>query len=273
MTDSRNLALRELTPEEKVVFDLLAKHQEQDGNCYGRFVYDARQGQRELMHNGQASKYGIGYEEQNKIIKKLADDGIIKADWVIGINPNAVIDFDSGFLSNKFKFRCNSNEKEVQMQYAEFFYNLYTVNDTIEDYDGIYFIQLESTWVKKINDANTARCHCELAYDSTIGHFTVECEGEVLTIKKLRGGKRPSKILKYALERPRKIITRDELNKSNSSELHVRKQSLATEVFDPRSIINHELEPFVKLSNDIICVYPIVDLTPLQLEELKMVCF
>lgn len=264
------MTLRKLEPEEKVVFDLIVKQHAQCGRYDGCFVYDVRQCQEELMRSGKASEYGIGYEDHNKIIQKLAEDGIIKADWIVGYDP--YISFDDTESYGEFEFKYSGDGKEIQKQHAQFFYDHYAIND-VADYEGMYFIQLEPAWIKKVNDANTTEYTCSLVFDSEKGHFVVRCKDEELIIKKLKIDLRPSEILKHAIRKPQKTITRDDLNKTCDTKLYVGKASLSTQVFCPRSVVNNELKPFVKLTSDSICVTPTAKLTPLQLEELKKVCF
>ena len=252
------MTLRNLTPEEEAVFDLIKEQREQNDTYDDYFLYDAERGARTLRHDGKASKYGIGLSEQHKIIRKMVRDGILDANWVT--------EADDDKLDYKFKYPI---EDEILNRYKIALDPVFVAGGHYRDK---YIIKLSFNYIKNINDTCRPKYQCTLSCDKTQRLF-IRCNKEKLVIKKLKYGMLPSEVLKNAVKRHTEVITRDCLNKSKDNKLHIGKLSIATQVFDKNSIVRNELKPFVRLSPDGIKVTPTVQLTLIQLNKIREICF
>lgn len=252
------MTLRNLRPEEEAVFDAIKQQREENSSPDGCFIYNIEKGDEILRHNGNASKYGIGYGEQHAIIRKLAADGIINADWIIG--------GDWSKLSFKFAYH---DTQEMWDRYSSFLMDIECENKS----RNAYFIKLEFSRIREINETCRAKYKCTLAYDKKQCRFVVRHRKEKLVIKRLGEGGLPFEVLKIAVKRHTETITRSDLNKSSNSKVHIGKKSIATRVFDRNSVVRNELKSFVRLSSDGICVTLTAQLTLTQLNKIREICY
>jgi len=248
------MTLRKLTPAEEAVFDVIVKERENNGHHGDSVFYAVSSGQKSLVSNGSATKYGIGEQEQNKIIRKLAKDGIIRANWVTRkINDT------------EFEFAYNDDEEDLQ----SIFWTELMLSDG-NAYEGCYFIKIGFDQIKKINDACRACYICKLSYDDTKYCFVVECSNKKYIVKRLMSDGRPFEVLKYALKKYPEPVTRRELSKKEGNLYVSNKESIATIVFPPNNVVHHELKPFIEdISSESICVNPAAKLTRVELENIK----
>ena len=129
--------LRVLTPEEIAVFDQIVAQREKKGPSQDHFVYFASIGQKELQSSGKATNLGIGIQEQAAIIHRLAEDGIIEADWITSHDA-------SGFTLRHHDF------KWVEANYSVSDWDGLFINEG--GYSDYFFVHLSFDHIKAIND-------------------------------------------------------------------------------------------------------------------------
>lgn len=250
------MALRKLTPEEDAVFEAII--QQRNSLTDDCFCYNFAKAEIFLCSIGASVRLGLGQTEQAAIIRKLTQDGLLNADW-------QKTDDDGAVIKGKFANDSDWVPSEIQL------------DSLVYDYgpDSLFVINISFKHIKTINEMCREKHRVMLSYDDSKSRFVIICAetGETLEIKKLKAGMRPHEVLKVAVQAPRTIITRDALNKLPNTVVHVKKDSIATQVFDDASIVRNELLPFVKLTNESIQVNPIANMTLVELEAIRQVCF
>ena len=250
------MVLRKLTPKEEAIFDLIIEQRKQSHRDDDFLIYDVNHGQETLITNGNAEKYGIGLKQQHEIVDKLIKDNFLDAELIVepvlydsrGVK---VARHPSGLTWKK--------------------YNISRMLISDEDCKDSYFVKIGFDWIKKVNDACRARFLCKLSYDDANCCFIVECNNKKYVVDRIAKNGRPFAILKYALEKYPKPVTRTELNRRKDEDiLHVgNKESIATMVVPPNNIIHHELKPFIEdINSKTLRIKPITKLT---LDELRKI--
>ena len=266
------MTFRKFTPEEEAVFNLIIKQREQSDKDY--FIYSISQGQKMLQDDSDsaATNYGIGQIEQRDIIRKLAKDGVIDADWAIGryitntktsSNPWAVK--KSYFDVMKLKFARHKNKYILDK------YGVMAMLFEREDLVDWFFIRISFNEIKTIRENCITKYTCILSYSDKKNCFFVKCsngKNYFISNTKLKPGLPPFEILRAALESPDNFVTRDDLK----GKINIGKKSIATTVIDRNSVIRNELAQFVKLTSDSFKVIPEVELTAIELDALEKVC-
>lgn len=243
-----------MTPEEKIVFNLIVEQRNRSDSADDYFIYSVDQGQKKLQSMGEAVAHGIGRSEHIEIIRELAKDGIIDADWYTKCeNPDGVVpDF------------------ELAHHDEDWLWDKYDILAIPSAPEKAFFIQLSFKHIKFITDNYIAEHLCTLSYNTNKCYFELKCDnGETHVIGKLKSGGLPFEVLRIALENPCTAITRDELRKQYSQRAPIGKKSIATQVFDHNSVVRNTLAPFVHLTNDSIRVNPNVKLTLAELQNIE----
>ena len=251
------MTLRIFTPEEDAVFEQICKQREESDPNEDHFVYFVDKGQKGLQSNGKAVEYGIGSREQIKIIRKLTKDGILDANWIVSRN--------SGRINLEYH-----DEKWLQDNYFSSFYVDFYIDDI--DYHNYFFVQLDFSRIRIINDSCRAIYPCELLYDKDQYSFYVRRKDndETYFISKLKKDMMPFQVLLYAYNSKHMHATREGMNKSGDRRVYIGKASIATRVFAKKSVVRNELSPFVTLGSEDIDINKEADLTFNQLKALEM---
>lgn len=256
------MSIRELDKMERAVFLAIVKQ----SKLYPDepFAYDVKAGQIYIINTLNVS---IDRSEHMEIIRKLAEEDIIDADWLV---PDEALS-DSGITICDFaRHRDWAEEHFISEQ----------IVSGGQKYDDYCFISIHPSKIEAIKDTFEIACVANIfpAYDPL--SLEVHCktgEGcEVLIVPVFDDEKRPYKIVHYALnesrKRPGEEIGRGELSEKirddNGDEL-IKPDANIPKIFSNNSTIKEILSPLIELGSDYILIKQDVKLSSLRYEAIK----
>lgn len=239
------IRFRRLTKDETVVFDAIAtqslEHPDEP------FAYDVKEGQ--LFINKTGAK--INRDRHLEIIRKLASDGIIEADWLtLANNPKGndemmAVMFDDDTACNKEWTMGLVMDLLIEKQKPK------------PKYDDYYFIYIHPEQIETIKKANTFVCTASLSFDSGDPlALAVECVFPKNVKKKhvihaFQDEGRPFLIVKRALETPNKKVSGETLSEyikeKSCGKLSMDKDENVPRIFGNNRTIKETLAPLIKL--------------------------
>ena len=254
--------LRELGRMERAVFLAIAEQ----SKLYPDepFAYNVKAGQ---IYIANTLKVLIDRSEHMEIIRKLAEEEIIDADWLV---PDNTLSDSSVTICSFARHRDWAENHFVSEQ----------IIPGGQKYDDYYFINIHPSEIRAIRGTFTMVCVANIlpAYDplSLEVHCKTEEGCEVLTVPVFDDEKRPYKIVHYALneskKRPGEEIDREELSKNikddEGKEL-IKPDANIPKIFSNNSTIKEILNPLVELGPDYILIKKDVKLSKLQYEAIK----
>lgn len=246
-----------LTPEAVLFEEIVNQRNENKRGDY--LTYSLELGDKHLRDINRADKYGIGIPQQREIILGMSD--ILDIDWI-----TEPADLDENWNETK----CVFNEHDTDWMEERYDIPYKYEVDGQHPYEDSLFIEISFETIKKIRDNCISKFSCRLCYDEEDDIIVVKCSnGKTYPVTKLTSGDRPFDVLKYTITEANGFATRDALNKADSDDnIHIGKDSLATTVYDRKSVVRNELSPFVKLTSKTIQVVD-ANLTQIELDKLE----
>lgn len=251
---------RELTAKEYAVFDAIKN--QRVNSVEPAFVYVFSEGQKYLNKINASFEHAIEINDQFETIKTLAEDGILKADWII--------EKDTEYKINGVGYGLANDEDWAQKLFERDFFFMIKYN-----HDEICFININSADIKAI-EKSRKKYPARLSFDKKNFIFTIRCNNEEYTIQCFWSCSRPYEIISYAMmpDNLGRDISKEELNK-HLGECKIpydtigEKESIRSKVFEKNPKIKNTLSPFIKLDINSIRIDPEVSLTQEQLNAIK----
>ena len=247
--------IRQLDEKEFAVFEAIAEQSKEYPDI--PFEYNLSRGQYFFNNKNVV----IDRSEHREIIRRLSDEEIIDADWLIPIDEN---DKSSQIICDFARHKSWSGR-----------FIMHTLVMDAREYEDWFCISIHPSQVEAIYDSQQVACTANISLANDPLALKIDCvaedKSETLIVRAFNDDSRPYKIISYILnlpeERRHEKISRNELSagiRGNDDTQLIEENANIRKIFDRNETIKTVLAPLIELMADGIRIKKDVELTKQQ---------